>query len=88
MTKVLTALQRCKLPNVNPDTGIRHRAEPDKSLRALRNVDEGSPKNGCLGMQLCPLFGKTGTPDELEEWIEVGESVEVLEKGQHLYIPQ
>ncbi|KAJ3560140.1 hypothetical protein NPX13_g9409 [Xylaria arbuscula] len=47
---------RCKMPNVDAFTGHRHPREPDRSLRALRNVDEGAPLNGCLGMQLTPLF--------------------------------
>ncbi|KAI0100619.1 hypothetical protein GGR51DRAFT_531885 [Nemania sp. FL0031] len=47
---------RCKMPNVDPYTGDRHPREPDHSLRKLRNVDEGAPLNGCLGMQLTPLF--------------------------------
>ncbi|KAK5634564.1 hypothetical protein RRF57_010277 [Xylaria bambusicola] len=47
---------RCKMPNVDAITGHRHPREPDRSLRALRNVDEGAPLNGCLGMQLTPLF--------------------------------
>lgn len=44
------------MPNVDSVTGHRHPREPDRSLRALRNVDEGAPLHGCLGMQLTPLF--------------------------------
>ncbi|KAI0202288.1 hypothetical protein F4808DRAFT_71539 [Astrocystis sublimbata] len=47
---------RCKMPNVDPVTGERHAREPDRSLRALREVDAGAPLHGCLGMQLTPLF--------------------------------
>ncbi|KAJ9138934.1 hypothetical protein NKR23_g8223 [Pleurostoma richardsiae] len=79
---------RCKLPNVDPDTGIRHPVEPDKSLRKFREVDEGAPKMGCLGMQLCPLFAKTDRPEYLESVLEVGMSLEVLQRGSHLYIKQ
>ncbi|KAI0506429.1 hypothetical protein F5B22DRAFT_623510 [Xylaria bambusicola] len=53
---------RCKMPNVDAITGHRHPREPDRSLRALRNVDEGAPLNGCLGMQLTPLFEVDQTP--------------------------
>jgi hypothetical protein len=76
------------MPNVDPLTGFRHRVEPDKSLRKFRDIDDGAPKHGCMGMQLCPLFEKTGRPDSLESWVEVGMSLEVLERGSHLYIEQ
>ncbi|KAH8160400.1 hypothetical protein CIB48_g7847 [Xylaria polymorpha] len=99
---------RCKMPNVDPYTGERHPREPDRSLRALRDVDKGAPLNGCLGMQLTPLFevdddappnssnGKLGSgllgdddPDDgRSAWIAVGMTVDVEERGEHLYIPQ
>ncbi|KAI0490009.1 hypothetical protein F4859DRAFT_509587 [Xylaria cf. heliscus] len=53
---------RCKMPNVNPHTGDRHPREPDRSLRALRNVDKGAPLSGCFGMQLTPLFEVDSAP--------------------------
>lgn len=73
---------RCKLPNVNPDTGIRHPVEPDKSLRAHRDIDEGAPKTGCLGMQCTPLFEDVQAP---ENHVSVGMSLEVLERGEHFF---
>lgn len=73
------------MPNVDQDTGHRHQVEPDRSLRKYREVDEGAKHMGCLGMQLTPLFPKTRTPEDLESWVEVGMSVEVLERGQHVY---
>lgn len=81
---------RCKLPNVDPQTGIRHRSEPDRSLRKFREVDEGAPKHGCMGMQLCPLFEDAGAIDtaDLRAWVEVGMEIEVVERGHHLYIEQ
>ena len=45
---------RCRLPNVDPDTGIRHAVEPDKTLRATRAIDPGAPGGGCLGMMMVP----------------------------------
>jgi hypothetical protein len=39
-------------------------------------------------MQVTPLFPKTSAPENLESWVEVGMSVEVLERGDHKYIPQ
>ncbi|KAK1759452.1 molybdenum cofactor sulfurase [Echria macrotheca] len=47
---------RCKMPNVDQETGHRHPVEPDRSLRKFRDVDPGAKKKGCLGMQLTPLF--------------------------------
>lgn len=79
---------RCKLPNVDPATGVRHRVEPDHSLRKHRDVDEGAPNMGCLGMQLCPLFPNTDTPEQLESYVEVGMDVDVLKRGPHKYIRQ
>ncbi|KUI68204.1 Mitochondrial amidoxime-reducing component 1 [Cytospora mali] len=73
---------RCKLPNVNPDTGIRHPVEPDKSLRAFREIDAGAPKTGCLGMQCTPLFEKV---EALENQLTVDMPLEVLERGEHFF---
>ena len=77
----------CKLPNVNPLTGERHAAEPDKTLRSQRSVDEGAPKLGCLGMQLTPLFPRTSRPEYMQTVVEVGMAVHVLERDKHHYIP-
>ncbi|KAK0722225.1 hypothetical protein B0T26DRAFT_208594 [Lasiosphaeria miniovina] len=79
---------RCKLPNVDPDSGFRHPVEPDKSLRKFREVDEGAKHKGCLGMQLTPLFDKTESSDDMESWLEVGMSVEIVDRGSHQYIVQ
>ncbi|KAL2267631.1 hypothetical protein VTJ83DRAFT_4908 [Remersonia thermophila] len=81
---------RCKLPNVDQDTGLRHKAEPDRALRKYREVDEGAPHKGCMGMQMTPLFpgaSSSTNPEDLESWVEVGMPVEVLERGEHRYIP-
>lgn len=74
---------RCKLPNVNQDTGVRHAVEPDKTLRALRAIDEGAPKTGCLGMQMTPLFEDNGSQ---HFYLEVGMSAEILERGEHMFV--
>ncbi|RCI09798.1 hypothetical protein L249_4032 [Ophiocordyceps polyrhachis-furcata BCC 54312] len=76
---------RCKLPNVDPATGIRHRAEPDRAIRKYREVDAGAPKMGCLGMQLCPVFPESGTAEQLQSVLEVGMEVEPLQRGSHFY---
>ncbi|KAJ5787020.1 MOSC N-terminal beta barrel [Penicillium paradoxum] len=69
---------RCRLPNVDPLSGDRHRAEPDRTLKSYRRIDDGDRTNACLGMQLVPAK---------EEFVmRVGDSVEVLETGLHQYI--
>ncbi|KAK8051993.1 MOSC domain-containing protein [Apiospora rasikravindrae] len=75
---------RCKLPNVDPADGTRHASEPDRTLRKVRNVDEGAPLKGCLGMQSIPLFDKGLTGDDLAVWIGVGMTLEVEETGKHV----
>ncbi|KAK8106069.1 hypothetical protein PG999_009428 [Apiospora kogelbergensis] len=75
---------RCKLPNVDPADGTRHASEPDRTLRKVRNVDEGAPLKGCLGMQSIPLFDKGLSGDDLETWIGVGMKLEVEETGKHV----
>lgn len=79
---------RCKMPNVDQDTGVRHPVQPDKALRKYREVDKGAPHMGCLGMQMTPLFDETDDPEAMESWVEVGMDVEVLERGSHRYIKQ
>jgi hypothetical protein len=62
--------------------------QPDKSLRKFRDVDEGARGSGCLGMQITPLFEKAADPEDLVSWLEVGMTLEVLERGEHIYIRQ
>lgn len=69
---------RCGVPNVDPETGVKHRNEPYRTLVSQRNVDPGSPKYGCLGMQLVPVVAG-GV-------VRLGDEIEVLEKGEHFYI--
>lgn len=70
------------MPNVDQDTGVRHAVEPDKTLRAQRAIDKGAPRKGCLGMQMTPLFKN---PDSLQNFLEIGMSIDVLERGEHVY---
>lgn len=53
--------------------------EPDQTMRSYRNIDAGSPKNACLGMQLVAA-DEFGT-------LKVGDRLVVHETGDHLYIP-
>ncbi|PLB41856.1 MOSC domain protein [Aspergillus candidus] len=69
---------RCKLPNVDPATGLRHRAEPDRSLRKYRCIDPGDRTNAALGMQL--------VPGVREFTLRVDDTIKVLERGEHCYI--
>lgn len=71
---------RCLLPNVNPMTGKRHGSEPNRALKSFRCIDAGDPKNACLGMQMVPALE--------ESQIKVGDEIQVLKTGEHLYIKQ
>lgn len=71
---------RCLLPNNSPVTGIRHGSEPNRTLKEFRRVDPGDPKNACLGMQMVPALE--------DSEIKVGDEVQILEMGEHVYIKQ
>ena len=90
-TPEIDKLRSCKLPNVNPDDGIRHKEEPDYALRHLRDVDPGAKGMGCLGVQMVPVFPDASTAknvDELSLIISAGMALEVQETGEHVYIKQ
>ncbi|KAF2995117.1 hypothetical protein E8E13_004258 [Curvularia kusanoi] len=67
---------RCKLPNVDPETGVADANEPSTTMRKYRVIDEGS-KNAVLGMQVTPL--EAGN-------VKVGDTIEVLETGSHYFL--
>ncbi|KZF25351.1 hypothetical protein L228DRAFT_244169 [Xylona heveae TC161] len=69
---------RCKLPNNDPDTGVKNKVEPDRTLRAYRCIDEGSPKHACLGMMMV-------ASSQLST-VKVGDKLDVLETGDHFYL--
>ncbi|GFF89089.1 MOSC domain-containing protein 1, mitochondrial [Aspergillus udagawae] len=69
---------RCRLPNVDPATGIRHASEPDRTLKSYRRIDPGDPTNASLGMQCVPAVQ--------EFVIRVGDTISLLETGEHYYI--
>ncbi|MCJ1393687.1 hypothetical protein MMC18_006563 [Xylographa bjoerkii] len=71
---------RCLLPNVHPVTGFKHTVEPDRTLKSYRRIDAGSPKDACLGMQMVPATPFCS--------INVGDTIEVLRTGEHIYTPQ
>lgn len=68
---------RCTLPNVDPITGERDKKEPFETLKRTRVVDEGAKPHSSLGMSVLPLFDRG--------IVRVGERVEVLERGVHVY---
>ncbi|KAE8145659.1 MOSC-domain-containing protein [Aspergillus avenaceus] len=69
---------RCRLPNVDPDTGVRHPSQPDRTLKAYRRIDRGDLTNAALGMQVVPALRECR--------IRVGDRIQVLETGEHCYI--
>ena len=71
---------RCRLPNTDQITGVKHRDEPDKTLKKFRCIDEGAVGLACLGMQMVPALQ--------ESKIKVGDVIEVLETGKHHYLKQ
>ncbi|KAI9687391.1 MAG: hypothetical protein M1820_010473 [Bogoriella megaspora] len=70
---------RCNMPNVDPTTGIRDSNEPMRAMSEYRRVDQGCPRVPCLGMQVTPI--------EPKGEIRVGDEIEVLEVGEHFYLP-
>ncbi|KAF8464040.1 MOSC domain-containing protein [Kalaharituber pfeilii] len=71
---------RCKMPNVNQETGEQHPTEPDRTMRKYRCIDVGNKFNACMGMQVVPA-AESGV-------IRVGDRITVLETGEHCYIDQ
>jgi uncharacterized protein YcbX len=69
---------RCKLPNVDPESGVRDRVEPERTMRSYRIIDKGS-SSACLGMQVTPLIDQAGK-------ISVGDEVQLLEHGEHFFL--
>lgn len=39
---------------MDPESGIKHAQEPDKTMKSYRCVDEGASGLACLGMQMVP----------------------------------
>ena len=71
---------RCLLPNVDQNTGIKDKFEPNKTLRATRDIDPGATPHACLGMQMVPALE--------ESVIRVGDTIQILETGEHFYLYQ
>lgn len=70
---------RCQVPNVDPDTAVKHKKQPWNMLMSYRRIDEGIRFKPCFGM-LC-------VPREEGE-IRVGDTFEITEvTGDHRYLP-
>ncbi|KAJ5449356.1 MOSC N-terminal beta barrel [Penicillium cf. griseofulvum] len=75
---IVARCARCLVPNVDPDTAIKHKKQPWDTLVSYRRVDEGIKYKPCFGMLSAPR--NEGT-------IEVGMKLEVLEETSgHRYL--
>ncbi|KAI9720144.1 MAG: hypothetical protein M1828_005790 [Chrysothrix sp. TS-e1954] len=45
---------RCQVPNVDPETAVKHKNEPWDTLVSYRRVDAGIKFKPCFGMLCCP----------------------------------
>lgn len=72
---------RCRMPNVDPETGVKHPIEPDRTMRETRCVDEGAKGSACLGLQVLCEQREGAT-------VKVGDRLVVTERGAHRYIKQ
>ncbi|RAL01385.1 MOSC domain-containing protein [Aspergillus ibericus CBS 121593] len=75
---VVARCARCQVPNVHPDTAVKHAKQPWDTLMSYRRVDEGMKYKPCFGMLSAPRN---------EGVVEVGMRFEVVEEtDQHRYI--
>ncbi|KAL5045693.1 hypothetical protein BDW71DRAFT_214971 [Aspergillus fruticulosus] len=96
---VVCRTSRCTMPNVNPNTGIfdadippphkkRGRPQPSTTLVQYRAVESGNKTAlGYIGMHCVPEDRSLKEAEEQEAglYVEVGDEIEVLERGTHLY---
>ena len=69
---------RCQVPNVNPETGVKHPKEPWDTMMTYRRVDPGSKYKPVFGMLCCPRE---------EGVVEVGMKFEIIEQtDNHMFI--
>lgn len=75
---VVARCARCQVPNVDPDTAVKHPNEPWDTLVSYRRIDEGIKYKPCFGMLCAPR--DVGV-------VKVGMKFEVLEEtDKHRYI--
>lgn len=96
---VVCRTSRCTMPNVNLETGRfdtekplpgkkRGKAQPSTALVQYRTVETGNKSAlGYLGMHCVPEDRslKEAEGQEAGLYVEVGDEIEVLERGAHLY---
>ncbi|OAP63162.1 hypothetical protein AYL99_02389 [Fonsecaea erecta] len=96
---VVCRTSRCTMPNVNPDLGVfehdnsrpdRKKGVPQPSTTLIehRTVEDGNPAAlGYMGMHCVPEDAslKEARDRNGEPYVEVGDEIEVLETGSHLY---
>ncbi|KAH6983991.1 hypothetical protein EDB80DRAFT_734105 [Ilyonectria destructans] len=96
---VVCRTSRCTMPNVNLDTGTfdadiplpdkkKGRPQPSTTLVEHRTVETGNSQAlGYLGMHCVPDDRSLKEAEEQEAglYVEVGDEIEVLERGVHLY---
>lgn len=96
---VVCRTSRCTIPNVNPDTGTfdadipapdkkRGKPQPSTTLVKHRTVEEGNKMAlGYIGMHCVPEDRSLREAQEQDAglFVEVGDEIEVLERGVHLY---
>lgn len=69
---------RCQVPNVDPDTAVKHKKQPWNMLMKYRRIDKGITFKPCFGMLCCPRE---------EGEVKVGMEFEILKvTDKHLYI--
>lgn len=75
---IVARCARCQVPNVDPDSAVKHKKQPWDTLVSYRRVDEGIKWKPCFGMLSAPRG---------EGVVEVGMRLEVLEEtSEHRYI--
>ncbi|KAJ6008113.1 MOSC N-terminal beta barrel [Penicillium herquei] len=75
---IVTRCGRCQVPNVDPDSAVKHKRQPWDTLMSYRRVDPGLKYKPCFGMMAAPRN---------EGVIEVGMRLEVLEETtKHRYM--
>ncbi|KAK5025345.1 hypothetical protein LTS07_008196 [Exophiala sideris] len=96
---VVCRTSRCTMPNVNPDTGLfeeenapperkKGKPQPSTTLVEYRTVESGNPAAlGYLGMHCVPEDSgfKEAIDQGADLYVEVGDEIEVIETGHHLY---
>ncbi|KAJ6113895.1 MOSC N-terminal beta barrel [Penicillium sp. IBT 18751x] len=75
---IVARCARCQVPNVDPDSAVKHKKQPWDTLVSYRRIDEGIKYKPCFGMLSAPRS---------EGVVEVGMRLEVLEEtSEHRYI--